>query len=181
MVDAMGQTRRLAVGAGKDANIYLVDCDNMGKFNPTAGDSNIYQQLTGGLQGSDFAMPAYFNGTLYYGAVDAPIVAFVFCQARLPATPSSSTPNVFVYPGATPSISADGSSNAIVWAVENLSNAVLYAYDAGDLSNELYNSTQAPAGRDNFGAGNKFITPTIANGKVYVGTTNGIGVFGLLP
>ena len=185
MIDALGQTRRLAVGAGKDANIYLVDRDNMGKFNP-AGDTNVYQQLTGGLQGAEFAMPAYFNGTLYYGAVDSPIVAFPFVQARLPATPSSSTPNVFAYPGATPSISADGLSNAILWAVENQIGvedeitAVLHAYDASDLSKELYNSNQAPGGRDNFGAGNKFITPTIASGKVYVGTTNGVGVFGLL-
>jgi hypothetical protein len=180
MIDSMGQTRRLAVGAGKDANIYPVDRDNMGKFNPD-GDTNIYQQLTGGLQGSEFAMPAFFNSTLYYGAVGAPIVAFPFTQARLPANPSSSTPNAFPYPGATPSISANLSSNAILWAVANASNAVLYAYDAGDLSRELYNSNQAPGGRDNFGAGNKFITPTIAHGKVYVGTTNGVGVFGLLP
>jgi hypothetical protein len=58
---------------------------------------------------------------------------------------------------------------------------VLHAYDAADLSKQLYSSTQAPRGRDNFGAGNKFITPTIANGKVYVGTQTGVGVFGLLP
>ena len=66
-----------------------------------------------------------------------------------------------------------------MWAAENGSNAVLHAYDASNLSKELYNSNQAPGGRDNFGAGNKFITPTVANGKVYVGTTTGVGVFGL--
>jgi hypothetical protein len=107
-------------------------------------------------------------------------VAFPFSQARLPATPSSSTPTAFVYPGATPSISADNLSNAILWAAENRSDAVLHAYDAVNLSRELYNSNQAPHGRDNFSAGNKFITPTIAHGKVYVGTTSGVGVFGLL-
>ncbi|HXZ41767.1 MAG TPA: hypothetical protein VEG68_13570 [Terriglobales bacterium] len=79
-----------------------------------------------------------------------------------------------------PSVSADGSQNGIVWAVENLDSAVLHAYDASNLAKELYNSDQAPAGRDHFGAGNKFITPMIAHGKVYVGTTNGVGVFGLL-
>jgi hypothetical protein len=66
-----------------------------------------------------------------------------------------------------------------VWAVENTDPAVLHAYDASDLI-ELYNSGQAPSGRDQFGSGNKYITPMIVNGKVYVGTTNGVGVFGML-
>ena len=90
------------------------------------------------------------------------------------------TATVFGYPGATPSISANGTSNAIVWAVESSSPAVLHAYNATNL-NELYNSNQASGGRDQFGAGNKFITPMIVNGKVFVGTPNGIAVFGLLP
>jgi len=80
----------------------------------------------------------------------------------------------------TPSISANGTSNAILWAAENGGSAVLHAYDATNLSHELYNSNQAAGGRDQFGTGNKFITPMITNGKVYVGTTNGLGVFGLL-
>jgi len=65
------------------------------------------------------------------------------------------------------------------WAHENTSPAVLHAYDAANLANELYNSAQA-GGRDSFGPGNKFITPTIADGKVFVGTPNGVAVFGLL-
>jgi len=93
--------------------------------------------------------------------------------------PVSTTSSSFEYPGTTPSISADGKSNGIVWAAENSDPAVLHAYDAGNLSSELYNSNQAGS-RDHFGTGNKFITPMIANGKVYVGTTNGVGVFGLL-
>jgi hypothetical protein len=64
--------------------------------------------------------------------------------------------------------------------VENSNPAVLHAYDAGNL-NELYNSNQASGGRDHFGNGNKFITPAVVNGKVYVGTPNGVAVFGLLP
>jgi hypothetical protein len=68
-----------------------------------------------------------------------------------------------------------------VWAHENTNPAVLHAYDASSLAHELYNSSQAAGGRDQLGAGNKFITPTIADGKVFVGMTNGVAVFGLLP
>jgi hypothetical protein len=67
-----------------------------------------------------------------------------------------------------------------VWVVENSSPAVLHAYDATNLATELYNSNQAANGRDQF-SNNKFITPMIANGKVYVGTPNSVAVFGLLP
>jgi hypothetical protein len=178
MTDASGATRELAVGAGKDQNIYLVDRSDMGKFNP-ANDNAIYQELPGVLSGGVWSMPAYFNGVLYYGSVGNPIVAFPFQSARL-AGISSQTANAFGYPGATPSISANGSANGIVWAAENVSPAVLHAYAATGLSTELYNSNQAANGRDHFGNGNKFITPTIADGQVFVGTTAGVGVFGLL-
>jgi len=86
----------------------------------------------------------------------------------------------FSYPGTAPAVSADGSSNGIVWAVQNSGTAVLHAFAAGNLATELYNTSQAANGRDHFGAGNKFMTPTIANGKVYVGTPTGVAVFGLL-
>ena len=178
MRNALGQIKHLVVGAGKDRNIYLVDRDHMGKFNPI-DNSNIYQELPGALGGGEFAMPAYFNKTLYYGALGDSIKAFQFSNAKLSTSPSQ-TSNKFGYPGTTPSISAAGTNNGIVWAVENGSTAVLHAYDATDLSHELYNSNQAPSSRDQLGPGNKFITPTIANGKVYVGTTNGVAVFGLL-
>src|SRR5262249_39809105 len=102
-------------------------------------------------------------------------------SATLAETPSSQSLNVFRYPGATPTISADGLTDAILWAVENSTPAVLHAYDAYDLSRELYNSNQAPSARDQFGAGNKYIVPTVADGKVFVGTQNGVAVFGLLP
>ena len=178
MMDAQGHIRQLAVGAGKDGNIYLVDRTNMGKFNP-ANDNALYQELDGVLPGGIWSMPAYFNGTLYYGSVGSHLQAFPFQNARL--TPASSqTAITFVYPGATPSISAEGTSNGIVWATENTSPAVLHAYAATNLAVEYYNSKQAPGSRDNFGTGNKFITPTIASARVYVGTTTGVGVFGLL-
>ncbi|MGB9254020.1 MAG: hypothetical protein WCC25_04200, partial [Candidatus Korobacteraceae bacterium] len=78
-----------------------------------------------------------------------------------------------------PTVSANHTSNAIVWAIANSNPAVLYAYDATNLGHELYNSNQAGS-RDQFGPGNKFITPVIANGKVFVGTPTGVAVFGLL-
>src|SRR5258708_1486378 len=92
---------------------------------------------------------------------------------------ASHTALAFPYPGTTPSISANGSANGIVWAAENSGTAVLHAYDASNLGTELYNSNQAANNRDHFGAGNKFIVPMAVNGKVYVGTTNGVGAFGL--
>jgi hypothetical protein len=156
----------------------VVDRDAMGKFNPSA--NNIYQEIQGTLSGLVFSMPAYFNDTVYYGAVGDQIKAFAISNAQLAGTPASQTGNAFGYPGATPSISSNGTSNAILWAAENGGSAVLHAYDATNLAHELYNSNQAAGGRDQFGAGNKFITPMITNGKVYVGTTKGVGVFGLL-
>jgi hypothetical protein len=125
-------------------------------------------------------MPAYFNGQVYFGAVNGPIRAFQFTNALLAATPVSMTATTYPYPGATPSISANGTSNAILWAVQNSSTAVMHAYSAVNLSQELYNTSQAANGRDNFGAGNKYMVPTIVNGKVYVGTPNGVAAFGLL-
>ena len=177
--DGAGHTMHLAVGAGKDSNLYVVNRDSMGKFNPSNNNS-IYQELAGALPGGVFAMPAYFSNTVYYGSVGNPIQAFTITNAKLSTSAAAHTANSFGYPGATPSVSANGASNGIVWAVENSSPAVLHAFDAGTL-NELYNSNQAASGRDHFGNGNKFITPTIVNGKVFVGTPNGVAAFGLLP
>jgi len=126
-----------------------------------------------------FSSPAYFNGAVYYAAVGAPLQRFLVSSALLAGSAASQSSTSFGYPGATPSVSANGSSAAIVWAVENGSPSALHAYDATDLSRELYNSNQNAA-RDNLGAGNKFITPTISGGRVYVGTTNSVAVYGLL-
>ena len=176
-VDASGATRHLAVGAGKDTNLYVVDRDSMGKFDPTA--NHAYQILAGALPGGVYSSPAYFNGAIYYGSAGAPLQRFVLSAARLAPTAASQSSVAFGYPGATPSISANGSGAAIAWAVENGSPAVLHAYDASDLTRELYNSNQN-ASRDSLGTGNKFITPTVAGGKVFVGTTSSVAVYGLL-
>jgi hypothetical protein len=178
LVDGTGRTRHLAVGAGKDAHIYVVDRDSMGKWHSSS--NQIYQDISGALGGSVFSMPAYFNYMLYYGAAGSTLKAFSIVNGRLSSAPTSASAASFTYPGTTPGVSTAGSTNGIVWAVENTNPAVLHAYDARDLTLELYNSNQAPAGRDAFGAGNKFITPTIVNGHVYVGTTSGVARFGLL-
>ena len=174
---AGGVTKHLSVGAGKDSIIYVADRDNMGKFN--ASTDRIYQEISGQLGGAVFSMPAYFNNTVYYGAVGDALKAFPVANAKLAAAPSSQSTHHFGYPGTTPSVSANGTSKGIVWAIEN-SGAVLFAYDATDLTKELYNSNQAANNRDYF-SGNKFITPMIVNGKVYVGTQTSVAVFGLLP
>jgi hypothetical protein len=183
--DASGHVFHLIAGAGKGKSIYLADRDNMGKFNfanMPVDDSNIYQELRGVMAGQVYSTPAYFNGVLYYAADGDALKAFPLTNAKLAATPSSQSAVTFSHPGPTPSISANGTQNGIVWALESgLSNpGVLHAYDPSDLAHEFYNSNQAANGRDSFGNGNKFITPMIVNGKVYVGTQNGVAVFGLL-
>jgi hypothetical protein len=181
MTAASGEILHLAVGAGKDGNIYLVNRNRMGKINlKTSDNSNIYQEVTLGV--SIFGSPAYFNGYLFYGGVNATLEQFTFHDGLLSASATSATTISFGYPGTTPSVSSSGSDSGIVWAYENASsgNAVLHAYNALDLTQELYNSTQAPNNRDAFGAGNKFIVPTICNGKVFAASTNSVGVFGLL-
>lgn len=179
--DSGGVVHQLVVGAGKDTNIYLANRLNMGKFNPN-NNNQLYQELTGALSGSVYSAPAFYDNAVYYGAVGDYIKAFAFnSSAKLNSTPQSETTITFAYPGATPSISGDSTADSILWASANTSPAILYAFNAKNLSVELYNSNQAANGRDHFGNGNKFITPMIANGKVYVGTQSGVGVFGLLP
>jgi hypothetical protein len=176
LTDSSGVVRHLAVGAGKDGNLYVVNRDAMGKY--SASSNNIWQELGGVLPGGIYASPAYFNGTLYYGDVGGTLKAFAVTAAKISATPASQTTTEFPYPGTAPAVSANGTSNGIVWAVENSDPAVLHAYDATNLAHELYNSSQAAGGRDQFGAGNKFITPVIADGMVFVGTPNSVAVFG---
>ena len=175
--DSTGKIWDLALAAGKDKNVYIVNRSNMGKFNSKS--NKIYQQLTDAV-GPIFSTPAAFNNSIYYGGKNSPIQEFQFSDAKLLTTPVAQTTTSFISPGATPSISANAGKNAIVWASQNTDPAILDAYNASTLV-ELYDSTQAPNGRDSFGVGNKYITPLIANGKVYVGTTNGVGAFGLLP
>src|SRR5262249_54875583 len=126
-----------------------------------------------------FSVPAYFNNHVYYGPVGNALMMFTISNAKLSTSPAAQSNSTFSYPGTSPSVSANGASNGIVWAVDN-GGATLHAYNATTMS-ELYNSNQAANNRDHFGGGNKYITPTIVNGKVFVGTQNSVAVFGLLP
>jgi hypothetical protein len=180
-VDGGGVTRNLAVGAGKDGNIYVVDQTNMGKFNATS--NKIYQQIKsvlGSGMGGMYEMPAYFNGNVYFGPYLGSLKQFTFSQAKLSTSPASVTAISFGYPGTVPSVSANGTANGIVWAVEHAKPSILHAYDATNLANELYNSSQAANNRDRLGNASHFGVPTIMNGKVYVGTTADVAVYGLL-
>jgi hypothetical protein len=179
LMDSTNTVRHLVVGAGKDGKIYLVDRDNMGKFN--SGKNNIWQEVDGVLGGDVRSSPAWFNGNLYYGANGSQLKAFSVTNARISTAATSNSATTYSYPGTSPVISANGTSSAIVWAHENKSGAaILHTYDASNLATELYNNTQATGSRDQIGSGNKFITPTVAGGKVFVGTTNSVAVFGLL-
>jgi hypothetical protein len=188
--DSGGKTLQLAVGAGKDTNIYVVNRDNMGKFKPD--DAGIYQSLQGVLPGGAWSSPAYFDDTVYYDSVRHPMKAFPISNAKLASAPSSQTATSFGYPSVTPSISSDGSTNGIVWTVvagpaqgfrfTGKSTGELSAYDAANLSKELYDSNMAAGSRDTYPTdrADKFITPLIAGGRVYVGTPDAVVVFGLL-
>jgi Immunoglobulin I-set domain len=178
LTDSLGNIRHLAVGAGKDTNLYVVSRDSMGKF--LTNDTGIYQELSGALSGGIWSAPAYFNNTVYYGPSGNNLLAFPISNAKLALSPSSTTSHSFGFPGATPSVSANGTSNGIVWVIETGSTGILHAYKATSLATELYNSNQSGS-RDQFpdSSHDKFVTPMIANGKVYVGTQNAVVVFGL--
>ena len=170
--------KSLVIQTGKEGSVYLLDTTNLGGNGQT---NNVWQELPytiGGIWGA----PAYFNNTIYYGPVGSPIVSIPISGGFLSNAPTNFTPTYYGYPGPTPSISSLGTTNGIVWAIDATNGyttpAVLHAYQASNISNEIYNSAMN-AGRDAPGGGIKFSTPTIANGKVYVGTANSVAVYGL--
>jgi hypothetical protein len=185
--DQTGTYAHVLIGAGKQGVIYAVNRDGMGKYN-AAGNQNI-QSLAGLSTSGLFGSPAYWNGNVYFAAWNDYLRAFQVSNGTVALTSHSSV--TLAFPGATPSVSSNGTSNGIVWIIqENVPNdtvitnpptAVLRAYDATNLANELYDSTQAAGNRDAAGGAVKFAVPTVANGKVYVGNSNQLTVYGLLP
>ena len=167
---------RLLVAGSKAGPFYLLDRDNLGHFN-AAGDSQIVQSIAGAVNGL-WSTPAYFNGTIYYAAVGDRVKAFSISNGAINTTPIAQSTNTIGYPGASPMISANGVSNAIVWALQTSSGtAVLRAYNATNVAQELYNTTQNAA-RDAAGQAIKFAVPAVANGKVYVPGINSLSVYG---
>ncbi|MHB1142406.1 MAG: pyrrolo-quinoline quinone [Sulfuricaulis sp.] len=175
---------RLMLSLGKQGIAYLLNRDNLGKFQ-AGSDSQIVQSFTWGLCGTGrcliFGTPAYFENAVYMAAAGDKLKAYTLGQGQLVLSGEST--NSFSWPGATPVVSANGASNGIVWALETNGSgapAVLHAYSAADVNIELYNSSENAA-RDNPGPAIKFSVPTVANGRVYVGSQYQVSVFGLLP
>jgi hypothetical protein len=179
----------LLIGGDKQGVLYVIDRDNMTGFN--AGGDQILQEVTviGGscTTCSIFSTPAFWEGKLYVVAIGDVLKQYTVANAALSALPARQASDVFGFPGATPAISSNGATNGIVWALDTSNNgtgnspgngpAILFAYDATNLS-KLYSSPTSGPGA----AGNavKFVVPTVANGKVYVGTQTDLSVFGLL-
>ena len=175
-----GGHTHLMVQAGKEGRIYLVDRDNLGGYNSN-GD-NIVEEITSQIGGL-FGSPAYWNGHLYFWASNDSLKSFSFSNGIIGNPTAASSENVG-FPGPTPSISANGNSNGIVWdvltgAYTSGGSAVLLAHNASNVSNTLYTSNQNSS-RDTPGGATKFVVPTITNGKVYVGTSSFLSVYGLL-
>ena len=176
------------VSAGKNGTIYLVDRDNMGSFH--SGSDQIVQSLVNifpnnlGIEGGNFSSPVYFNGAVYFAPVQGAVQAFSLINGLLSTAPTSqSSPGVYGGRGGTMAISANGSTNGILWTLESTglsSPGVLHAYDATNLANELYNSNQAGS-RDTLDTWLKFTLPLVANGKVFVAGVSQLTVYGLLP
>jgi len=178
LADSGGTTRHLAFVAGKDQQMYVVDRDNMGQY--SAITDNVYQEFAKDGH-ENFSSPIYFNGRVYVGPSGMALRAFTVSLAKLSASPTSQTAFTFGSNGTVPSASANGTSNGIVWALDRESRT-FFAYDATDLTKILYTSDQAAGGRDNFSnVGGHFITPMVANGRVYFGTATTVAVYGLLP
>ena len=198
LLPALPGGRQLLAHMGKAGTIYVMDANNMGKYCPvqtpacTNSDPNIFEEIPGATVGV-WGTPAYWNGSLYWGGQNQRMKAFSFNTGSGAVSTSSTsvTPQGFSYPAPTPSISANGNSNAIMWAIDSsgyfttcskgLNCQVLYAFDATNIGNLLYSSNQAPNYRDIPGSAVKFATPTLANGKVYVGSQYGVSAFGELP
>ncbi len=180
--DQPGPHAHLVVGGGKNGVLYVVDRDHMGRYRP--GDNGQIVQEISGTIAAIFSTPAYWHGHLYVGSIGKPLQAYRLEKGRFSPSPVSQTPNAFNYPGTTPGVSSSEGRNAIVWALDSGAYqsggpAVLNAYDANNLARQLYSSAKDGSGH-HAGPAVKFITPTIAHGRVYFGTEHSLDVYGLL-
>lgn len=182
-----GPTHLLFISS-KSGTIYLINRDNLGKFNSST-DQVVQEFVASG--GGFWSTPAFWQNTMYAGGSGDNVIAWPFSHTtpgQFDTTSSSSSPTGYGFPGSSPTVSASGTTNGIVWAIDSSAYgvpccangpAVLHAYDATNLANELWNSGQVAA--DQAGNAVKFTVPMVANGKVYVGTRREISVYGLKP
>lgn len=184
--DSVGSSAHphLMVGAGKEGRIYLIDRDNMGHFDPNT--DHVVQETSNTTISGSFDTPAYYNGTIYYvggsniGNPNDVGKTFSISNGQMSLTPTSQGSDSFAYPGSTPTISANGATNGIVWTLDHGTNQ-LRAYSASGFNDELYTSAQAANGRDTLnGSEIKFSVPTVADGLVFVGSSKALNVYGLL-
>ncbi|HEY6253772.1 MAG TPA: hypothetical protein VI685_27770, partial [Candidatus Angelobacter sp.] len=183
--DQSGPHPHLLVAAGKEGRIYLVDRDNMGKYQ-SGDDSQIVQSIPNAVGGSgerNFYPPVFWNGNVYFSGANDVIKAFSLQNGLLSTTPVMQSGTAFSFPGAGMIVSAKGNSGAILWALEWHASShlgTLHAYDPGNLSHEFWTSDQSGS-RDTLGTITRLNVPTVINGKVYVSGISSVTVFGLLP
>ena len=192
VVDSTGVHPHLVIGGDKQGVLYVIDRDHMTGFNSTGDQILQTVPITAGpacIICGIFSTPAFWEGKLYVVAIGDVLKLYTLASGVLSSLPALQAGDMFGFPGATPAISSNGAANGIVWVLDTSNNgtpngsgtsapAILFAYDATNL-NKLYSSPPSGAGA----AGNavKFTVPTVANGKVYVGTQTELSVFGLLP
>jgi hypothetical protein len=189
---ATGPNPHLLITAGKTGTIYVINRDNMGHFNPNS-DSQIVQSLTGvltsgGAEDGNFSTPVYFNGYVYFAAVNDFLKAFQLNNGQLSTAPTSESAARYPCRGGSFAISANGNNNGIIWTIQNLGDpnndattpGVLIAYTATDLTHELYDTTQAGS-RDTMDFPAKFSIPLVANGKIFIAGQTQLIAYGLLP
>ena len=186
--DQTGNYPHEMLGAGKQGQIFVVNRDQFTTGNNHYDQNNVFDfivQTNLGQIGASFDTPAYFNGRIYYAAQNENLKAISVTNGALANNVIlSDTARTYPNKGSTPSISASGTNNGIVWTIQMPTSlgaaATLVACNATNFTTELYNSGQASGNRDLLGAGVKFNVPTVADGEVIVGTSNSVSVFGLL-
>jgi hypothetical protein len=187
--DQAGPYPHVMLAGGKGSTVYELNRDSLGGFNATINQNLLTLPATISAEvigsGSRAAGPAYWQGQVYYAGSNGYPMQFSIQNGLISTIPAAISNKHFGYPGGSPTVSANGNNNGIVWIVEtdkfgSNGNAVLRAFDASNVSRELYDTTQKGT-RDAAGAAVKFVVPTVANGKVYVGTQDELDVYGLLP
>jgi hypothetical protein len=176
-----GPFPHLVLASAKSGMLYVLNRDHLGHYN-SSGNSQIVQSFMVDNNGI-YSTPLFWQNTLYVVANQGPVRAFHFSTVtdQFEISPFAQSSQPYYYPGATPVLSAAGTKNAILWVIDPAKPGVLHAYDALNPSKEFWNSSQASNKRDEAGRGLKFTVPTVANGKVYIGTKTELDVYGLLP